>query len=123
MANQIVRHVVTGKRAEVERDERGLLWILSEGVRERWEPEDGDWVPVGQMVEVSEVQIAEVVFAADVELRKILGIREQETHWLNLRPERKAMWIHRTLPTDDGTPRLKQANVLREFLESMRVDD
>lgn len=119
MARNWVKHRVSGQRLEVEEDSAGRFVIIN-GRRQRWAPEDGDWVPDDVETKITAVQIAKLVYAADSVMCEVLGIRPEAPSFLDLRQTERAQWIEGTNQLTGS--RAELAAMLRKYLAEMVFD-
>ncbi len=116
-----LRHAATGERLRTLQDSSGRRWLLyDDGTRKPWRPESGEWVPDDVPAEITDIQMAKVRFAADVQLKDILGLRDRVTTWLDLHPNDMAQWIEGTYPLEGMRKEL--SDLIGNFLKEQRCN-
>jgi hypothetical protein len=121
-AERIVRNSITGARLPVTDDPvTGQQSVThADGKVEKIEAGHGVWIPESTVVPLTDSSIAKVAQAADVVMQEILNGTRRAKGWIDLRDDERAAWIGGTIELEG--PRQALVDVIREHLESVRVD-
>lgn len=111
-------HLVTGEVAPVVL-EAGRLFVVSKAGRVPFQTAR-DWSYHSLLEPLTAPQRAQVMHAADVALRQVLGERCADFTWHHVGTDERVQWIEGTLPLKGV--RAQVAEALREVLEKLEVE-